>query len=147
MRMPLSLSDTHTAVSVCVRAALCAVGVRTVCQAWEEDTSWQSTLSAGPSDWGARQARAGSRRIKRLFGGRPDATLTLPEFVGGTRPLEAAAAAHSQASKQASSRHKQAAAHDRTPPLTPFPSLFFCLHLAQSSSPSTTSGWRAAVSH
>ena len=124
MRMPLSLSDTHTAVSVCVRAALCAVGVHTVCQAWEEDTSWQSTLSAGPSDWGARQARAGSRRIKRLFGGRPDATLTLPEFVGGTRPLEAAA--HSaQPSKQAS-RRKQAAAHDRTPPHTPFPSLFFC---------------------
>ena len=123
MRMPLSLSDTHTAVSVCVRAALCAVGVRTVCQAWEEDTSWQSTLSAGPSDWGARQARAGSRRIKRLFGGRPDATLTLPEFVGGTRPLEAAAAAHSQASKQVAAS-KRPLMIGRL--LTHFFPLFFC---------------------
>ena len=51
-------------------------------QKWSEDTSWQNTLSAGPSDWGARQARAGARRIKRLFGGKPDNTLTMAEFVG-----------------------------------------------------------------
>ena len=31
---------------------------------------------------GARQARAGARRIKRLFGGKPDNTLTMAEFVG-----------------------------------------------------------------